>query len=1042
MNNDKQPFCMSIGAEATVLGYPASLTAGYQHDVFCFQGNVSVCNGSITDFAALVDSSLAKEIEAYLPEALNNISANIYISHLYNHDIISIDTDGFYLAAISSEGKTGFILSLLSNDMGGYLGDIFSKAVNQLNIQKVYFYYSAKKMSVSKLLKPFETDTNEFKPPAILDSYSAFLFARWKPAQGSLLFAAFQDLFDISELDFYAGLDATAKKYIFILDIPKISNNLLTVEELYMSVNSTPQGLSFSLHGKIEFGFTGDVKFTVNSIVSMSSFVLSAQAVCEKPIRLFGSFSLRSCTLSIGYDNGLLFGLIGEICIRKMYVFAAISFKQQVVLKPSLLCFSVSRLSLPVLIENLVGVSIPDEFDFISVNELPFACTGKFNISWFKSKDYLAIASHFNSNVKDSKLYLSAEQLQTGEIDGGYTLIDKKRMRHYFVNSFGNISLRPQLYYSDCAESFRLGDYEISGGIFLCGVIEIFKLSIRVLFSFRKDEGVIAFAFIQSLDLGFLKITQSDKGAAVPIPLPQNSIVYQFIDKSTKGLLFYLNASKTESSFYLDGKISILGLFSIDALIYYQKGIISINIETCLFGMTAILSLNVNYTSFQNAAFSFYFEINTYKLEEKLNSVRRRIESAIIKCRQRINNATRSLRDAQAKVDRLYGEIRYLDNKIENCRRNIRNARWWQKAFVAIAMGVEIAALGVAKAAIWTAINIAKAALEVAIAIVNFAGQLSESVLKLVNGVITAATSLFFLRKIAFSVSADASQQAIFTEIAFVALGKEYHFKDSITKSILKTGGTAVISDKMNQKMDKDLKDIENGTVSNYTSISHTNNKYASLAQLQARSFFDKEPDISDAKDELDRSMGLLRDMEHIYIDSFESTLPEFEEFNHGFMEKLSTIQANLDISKRSTELGELKEAVSSLEKIVNNQDCMTTGELQNSSQAREAIRLYHEAEEESKEVDTLLSFLDTSIVAMQQHNVSLPQRAALLRRQRYERYAMNEPAKADMKEVIIQCRNSLYHYFPKDYESSFINLSQDQTIINSIDEAEEYFNN
>ena len=102
----------------------------------------------------------------------------------------------------------------------------------------------------------------------------------------------------------------------------------------------------------------------------------------------------------------------------------------------------------------------------------------------------------------------------------------------------------------------------------------MFQLSLKVLFSFRQQEGALAFGMLSDIDLGIIKITSSDFQQENPIPIPENSVLSQFLDTTAKGVAFYLQASQNDVSFYFDGKISIAGLTEKQAQLYYQKGLI------------------------------------------------------------------------------------------------------------------------------------------------------------------------------------------------------------------------------------------------------------------------------------------------------------------------------------------------------------------------------------------------------------------------------------------------------------------------------------
>lgn len=113
-----------------------------------------------------------------------------------------------------------------------------------------------------------------------------------------------------------------------------------------------------------------EMSFQINCTLSPSSLMLSASATPKEPINLFGAFFLGNTSLMIGYDKGLTFGIVGEIYLRKLYLFAAVQFSYHGILKPQLLCFAAGRISISDLIENITGILIPgiNALDIISID--------------------------------------------------------------------------------------------------------------------------------------------------------------------------------------------------------------------------------------------------------------------------------------------------------------------------------------------------------------------------------------------------------------------------------------------------------------------------------------------------------------------------------------------------------------------------------------------------------------------------------------------------------------------------------------------------
>lgn len=137
----------------------------------------------------------------------------------------------------------------------------------------------------------------------------------------------------------------------------------------------------------------------------------------------------------------MTFGIVGEIYLRKLYLFAAMQFSYDGILKPQLLCFATSRLSISDLIENITGLLIPGikALDIISIDYFDFECRNKFQMEWFEKTDLSQIAAFFNDNITASQLSIDVNTISIGRIpqDDGYALVDKYRMRHYYVDADG-----------------------------------------------------------------------------------------------------------------------------------------------------------------------------------------------------------------------------------------------------------------------------------------------------------------------------------------------------------------------------------------------------------------------------------------------------------------------------------------------------------------------------------------------------------------------------------------------------------------------------
>lgn len=1041
---EEKTFSMSIGVRGTILGYEAAASYSVQHGESCFQGSLNINDADMTAIVALVDAKLSDELHTLLPEFLTHISAEMYFSYAYDHEMFFVDMQSLRVTAIrlkdtnGNYSGSGFLCEISEQESSGLIAELIATAKRLIDIDKLYLYISKglQPVDIGRMLKPFHKTTTLMPPSRFYEKDTFCLYSEYHFSQGcnGLLDLFFHDLLGIEKLSFFAG--KRQQGFYFVLSVPQIYNNIIHIREMLLKLDTGSSGTSFQAFGAFQLTAIPDMLFQINCTLSSASLVLTASAMPKEPINLFGAFYLGNTSIAIGYDNGLTFGIVGEMYLRKLYLFAAVQFSYNGVLKPQLLCFATGKISISNLIENITGILISNinALDIISIDYFDFECKNLFQIKWFEDSDLSQIAAFFNENVASSQLALYADAISVGKIpqDNGYALVDKYRMRHYYVDVDGALYLRPQFYYSDTAEPFTIGNgMVVNAGIFFCAKICVFQTSLKVLFSFRQQDGVLAFGNLSEIDLGIIKISASDFSQESPIPIPEDSILSQFLDTSSNGIAFYLQASQNDVSFYFDGKISIAGLVEKQAQLYYQKGSVIVNLESIFCGMTTHISLNVNYQSFQSLRFAFHFSFDTYKLEESLTKVKERLDNAIEVCRKKIKDATQSLEDAKTKVRKLYDEISYLDRQIDGCRNRLRNMGWFKKIFYAPIIGCEIAGYEIAKGVLYASIYVAEAALSVAQASVQFAGTLGEGVLQLVKGVITSVASLFFIRRLDARLSADPNELYMQLSIDFVALGKEYSHEWFVQKKLMQDPlkGRESISDNMMEEIEPDVKDLENGVVSSI----YLKNRYRDCIQ-----YHDQKFDISEAVHVLARNTEMMHFVQDTYLQQFGESLPDFDDMDNRLLENIGMIESNINISERSASLTELEGTVEQLRDISENGNNRVSYEEQlRIDSVKTAVEKYDEAVKLSDEMQKLLSKITVSRRSMQTHHLERMNHSQLLMRTRsvnHERYESNMYSYAKM---VKEKMKTVYGELPND---GYINPCRDEQIWNTIVQAEDYF--
>ena len=1022
----------------TLLGYDAVAAYNRQHGVNCFQGWLSVC-GDANGLIALLDEELSKRLRSALPELLSQISTNVSFSFGYDHSLFSVDTDALKFTAIAMKNErgestgSGFLCVVSDSTDNGVVADLIKNAKEFIGIDRFYLYVSSgqQPVDIGRLLKPFDKEETVLPPEKLFNDgfclYTDYVFSE---KRGGVLDKFLRELLGIKSLSFFAGKDKNGAAY-FALSLPRLTNNILNVEDLILKFAKGKTGVYFGVSGALTLSAIPETRFALDCTLSPERVMLSAAVVSTEFVNIIGNFYLGDAVLTIGYDKGLTFGLLGELQLRKLYLFGAVQLTYNGVLNVQLISLATGKLTVSSLVENIAGLYISglsalDSIICIDYFKIDFG--KKFQTEWFKNGDISQITSFFNDNIKAQQLrlqegYVAVKKDPQGN---GYYLTDKFRMRHYYVDGSGSLSLRPQFYYSNVAEPFELANgMVVSAGIFFCAEIRVFeKISLKVLFSFRQNEGALAFGMLSEIDLGIIKISSSDFKEENPIPLPENSVLKQFLDISSKGVAFFLQTSANETSFYFDGMFSIAALFKFQARLFYQKGLISVNAESTLCGMTTKLSISANYQSFKTASFSIAVSFDTYKLEEALTAVKNRLTRAIEVCREKINNAERSLEDAKAKVRKLYGEIDVLNRKISDCRNRLSRMSWWKKIFCAPAIGCEIAGLEVAKVSIYAAIAVAEAALTVAQAAVRFAGTLGEGVLKLVRGIIDSVTSLFFIRKLEAVISADVNELYMRLGIEFVALGKEYSYNWKVEKKLMGNTekGRSAISNEMLSRIEPDVKDLENGVVSNARAIERRGNIMSYIGQ-PAR--------LSDAAAVLERNVEMTRFIQNAYVDEFGEEPPDFDEMNAQLLENIGVIKANVDIAERAASLSEMRDTVDRLREITG----ASNGD--DRDIAAEAVEQYDKAVELSGDMRELLENLDETREAI----CSIRNERSRITRSAVQSRGLNgEQYRNDMYEYAKSVREMMEATYKGLPQNGYINLWDDDQIRETVLQAEEYF--
>lgn len=1029
MNSEK--ISCSLTADGSIFSCPAHIAFGIQNGSIAFCGVLHWNGRSLADTVAEAGSELPSEqkslICALLPE---HFPEELSVYYENGALVASLQDDGIFFKLAKAPGGAAFLFAFspdrqtvisADSDIVSALKEIVKKTAGFFGIEQFLLYAGT---GTTALLPQMASGAGYMSQlPRQIQSCTVVSYAGIDFDRDSIFCKGIRALTGVHKTELYIGM--AEGKAISIITLPKIQTSFMESSDLYILVESG-RTMSFVVRGKFFFPYLKGMEFVIDCGISQNAFRLEAMAHAEKPVPLIGPFSLGDTCLMIQAGQSLEFGMYTSLYIGQIQLFGAVMLRQAGnTVQPILLSAAVSDLSIPLFMDNLLGKHIPgiEALDFIKILGLPFQEMKNFDSVQIKNKDIPAIVSQFNSQIKSESLRLEESQVQLTPFGNGTDLTDLKRMRHYFISNKGNLQLAAQFYYA--VENTALGNYTIEKGIFICGVIEIFGKRFEALFSIRESDGLLAYAKIPAMDLGFLQISASEfqKKANQSLPVPKDSVLSQFVNPAQEGIVFFLSAGQKEVSFYFDGSVGILGIIRADARIIYMNRQIAVNLSTNFLGILRIsLNLLVDYGSFSSGKFEFELKIDTSGLTEKLTAVTKKIDEAVSRLRSKIDNAKQEIDRAQNHVNELYRQINEFDWKIERCKQAIRNASWWKKAFVAIAKGIEIGAYEVAKAGIYVAIGTATAALQVAKGILSLSGKVGEAVLNAVNKVIQGVMSIFYINFIKLAASADTSQQYFKAEIDFVVLGKKYNLKKEIHKQTFSSNPTATLSGAINDHIDSDIRHIEDGTFR------------SSWRKYQYKQYTPKENShrLACAKEHLNSSIELMKSMQNTYVEELNIPLEECDEMNVSLLQALDSVENVLETGTQAGNVAVLGNAMGGLKRSMAAQKEKGIFRDKEWEKTQKLISEYDEAR-------ALHNQVVDSIKAVRKNRKNLLAHSEKIRQISAEEKAVMLDSHEKMGEVITRVEKQMYEAFPVDRSGrDFINLSRETSLQRYFGEAEE----
>lgn len=918
---------IGIGIRGSLLDCPVEVQIRDQNGALSWAGILQVRQKGIGDLLELIDADLMESDEIVralvdvVDDIIGTISFDMEIRHSSGMTSYELEIDHLRVRIVATPVSSAFAVQLSDGSAVSESGSVkwllntLQIVRNTLGIRDLLLVYR-KKPGIR--ITDLTGAKSAAKVPPALSRFKWLAYGSFAFPEDSVAGNAIEQILGVSRFDGYLGLDPFKNNYLVCLAFGKIDNELFSSDQLYLRVGFEETTPSFAFKGSFIFKFIPEVTFSADCTISATSFTLAASFNAENRINIpiIPGLSIAEGGLLAGITEGSpTFGLYATMYIRELMIFGAImvSVKGDVPV-PLLVSGAIDPVSLPNLFRNLTGFDIDglDALDVLSLDRLrEISLPDGFTPDILKKHDTYNLAALFNKAVADTSLNLDPERIHIRTLETGYALVDQARMRHYFVDTKGSVSLQSQFYLSIQPTAIPFGEYTIEPGLFFCGALEIFGKRFEALFSFRVNDGVLAYARLDPLDFRagsftIFSLTASHDTSKDPRPIGSGGLADQFIPAHPTGVVFFLTASRKEVCFYLSGHVELLGLIKLDARLVYAARILSLHTDCTLWGVRVVLQLDISWKNLLKSRFGFVLIIDTKELTQLLKAVTRAIDQAIEALKTTVSRAQKELDNAQTRVNTLHGEITDMDRRIANCKSAVNRAKWWKKVAVAIAMGAQIAVYEVAKAGIWTAIGVATAALQLAKVAVNAFGALGTGLLELVNQTIRAATSLLYLHSAKIIADISPQHQKFQAAISFRALGKEYQLSAAASLNLLQGDLIGFLSKELLSLLGPDLNNVAKGKP---PSLKATPPKNLSLIRKSSATFrsritpsaeIDEIPPIENAAQEMKRASEILALLEQRYQETFNEDLAEFTQFNSNFDSALQHSSNSLTMASKT----------------------------------------------------------------------------------------------------------------------------------------------
>lgn len=821
------------------------------------------------------------------------------------------------LGIVRSGNGTLLLLGYTSGELSHLQNDDFSDFCQNLSdafgsARLLFGYKSGGSIDITitggkKLLSKLDAELCDFELPNAreINDASVVAFAEVQLHRSSLNF--FRELARLLPDGTEASLTAAFGSSCFVMlriepDV-KESSSAVSIKNLDCSLvlNGEP---SIQLSGGMTVN-TGnrELSFLIGGKASIHElFIIAEYEDRSSPAFTGGFFSLNDLALSIRLKNGEpIFGGWGDMSVGTFELFALL-FMKSTAEATELNAFAVSFPCLGISgILSCFGLKFDgaEELDFLTIEPLPLVSQRMDTAVLTKSYDEIAAA--FSSACSGScggrpASAITGEDILVKSIpDGkggtsGCILTDKKNIRHYEIGPSGEISLAPQLYY--CAEDIDLGSCIFYSGILICASLSIFGEKINIYLQIDEKNGIETVVDVAPIDCAWFRLTAAPQPAGMrdgALAQPDDSLVSRYLYADNDGPTLCICAKKGDFSVYFSATVEILGVAGFSAYILLEADRFVMDARADIFGFNAGVTLDAAKDS---PEIYFMAELDLSAFQSIAQNVADTVKKAVAEFQSKLADADSRLADAEKQVLKLQDQITAVDNEISSLTEQLRSLKWWQ-FYKAPHLTVLIGAKELEKAGIYIALESALTALEIAREALKLAEQASAHMDELIAMLAAAISSIFFIKRAALEIGADASKNIVLKmELCFTLFGRDKKISAGIpTGGDVKGRMISTAESKVSAEVDSELRKYEEAE-NTLHEASESISEY-----LSSGDFIYSDCDgcikcLKDGLDFLDKAAVTVAITEQRYKQAFKCDDPMSDIHSGGMLSRLSEVKA------------------------------------------------------------------------------------------------------------------------------------------------------